>query len=125
MDGVGEQKEGGVPWTSRASRFLHRFAPVVSYAVFALVAASFVVLLLRCTGEQEPWTLISALSSLAVVVVAVLALGQWKAQMRARSRQSAATDVLERAYENQELFWEISRHVLQVLMNKTYKRQLV
>ena len=65
------------------------------------------------------------LSSLAIAVVVVLAFGQWKAQLRTRNIQSAASDVLERAYENHELYREISRHVLQILMNKTYKRQFV
>jgi len=104
---------------------LGRISPVVSYVALTLAVASIGMALLRWGGVREAWPIVSALSSLVVAVVAVLALGQWRAQMRAQTRRSAASDVLERAYENQELFWEISRHVLKLLMSKTFRRQLV
>lgn len=97
----------------------------ISCLASVLALAAIAVALSRQAGIRDPSSIVSALSSLAVVVVALLALGQWKAQLRTRNRQSAASGVVERAYENHELFWEISRHVLQVLMNKTRRRQLV
>lgn len=104
------------------SGMLGKLTPAVSLAALALALAAIVVVVLQGQGGQEPWPVVSALSSLAVAIVAVLALGQWRSQMRARSQQSAATDVLERAYENQELFREINRHAFAFLTNKTYKR---
>ncbi len=105
--------------------WLPRFSLCISALSIAVSLSAIVVVLSRTVGVRDPWAPVSALFSLVVAALAAFAVGQWRAQVRTRNVQSAASDVLERAYEDQELFWEISRHVLKVTMNKTLRRLLV
>ena len=117
-----EKESAAVP--RMLSRHLETVALGISCISFVMSLAAIAITWSRISGVRDPLSVVSALSSLAVVGVALVALGQWKNQLRTRNIQSAATEVLERAYENQELYNEISPHVGQVLMNKTYRRQL-
>lgn len=106
-------------------RALGRLALAMAIAAIAVSLGAIAIAIFRELGESDPWSVVSALSALAVAIVAVLAFNQWKEQLRTRNRQAAATDVLERTYEDQELFWEINRHALQILLNKTYRQKFV
>jgi len=117
-----EKESAAVP--RMLSRHLETVALGISWISFVVSLAAIAITWSRISGVRDPLSVVSALSSLAVVGVALVALRQWKNELRTRNIQSAATEVLERAYENQELYKEISRHALQVLMNKTYRRQL-
>jgi len=108
---------------SSQPRSLGRLALAMAIAAIALSLGA--IAIFRELSESDPWSVVSALSTLAVAIVAVLAFNQWKEQLRTRNRQAAATDVLERAYEDQELFREINRHALQILLNKTYRQKFV
>lgn len=110
---------------SPQSRALGRLALAMAIAAIAVSLGAIAIAIFRELGESDPWSVVSALSALAVAIVAVLAFNQWKEQLRTRNRQAAATDVLERTYEDQELFWEINRHALQILLNKTYRQKFV
>jgi len=110
---------------SSQPRSVGRLALAIAIAAIALSLGAITIAIFREPSKSDPWSVVSALSALAVAIIAVRAFDQWKNQLRARNRQAAATDVLERAYEAQELFREINRHALQILINKTYRQKFV